>query len=248
MIEKFEEFVVLITGANGLIGKQFANCLASAGAIVIRTDTSLETVGRGADVDISCDVRDADSVDKALDHVINTYGRLDALVNCAYPRNSSFGADFFDVTYEGFCETLSWQLGGAFLVSQRAARVMKVHGKGTIVNIGSIYGTVAPDFSIYEGTQMGLPVEYAAIKSGVIQLTKYLARYLKDTGVRANCISPGGVLDNQPESFLEKYRSKCSSKGMLDPADLNSALLFLLAPESLAVTGQNIVVDDGFTL
>lgn len=248
MIEKFKGFVVLLTGANGLIGKQFANCLASAGAVVIPTDVGGREFDQSLDERISCDIRNKDSIDLALTELIKEHGRLDGLVNCAYPRNVGFGADFFDVTYDDFCENLSWQLGGTFLISQQVARVMKEHGGGSIVNLGSIYGIVAPDFSIYEGTSMGLPVEYAAIKSGVIHLTKYMARYLKGTGVRVNCISPGGVLDGQPESFLEKYRRKCSSKGMLDSADLESALLFLLAPESNAVTGQNIVVDDGFTL
>jgi NAD(P)-dependent dehydrogenase (short-subunit alcohol dehydrogenase family) len=248
MTAKVEDLVILVTGANGLIGKQFAGCLANLGATVVRTDMSAEQSTEGRQGYVDCDIRDKNSVDKTLATVVKKHGRLDALVNCAYPRNDKFGAGFFDVTYDDFCENLSWQLGGTFLVSQQAARVMKKQGSGSIVNFGSIYGIVAPDFSIYEGTHMGLPVEYAAIKSGVIHLTKYMARYLKGTGVRVNCISPGGVLDGQPQSFLERYRSKCSSKGMLAPADLESALLFLLSPLSLAVTGQNIIVDDGFTL
>ena len=243
-----KDLIVLVTGSNGLIGAQFLDCLANAGATVIGTDIESLSIDSENHLYLDCDICDIESINRAFAAIVETHGRLDAVVNCAYPRNDRFGADFFAVTYEDFCENLSWQLGGTFLISQRAANLMKKQGGGSIVNLGSIYGVVAPDFSIYEGTDMGLPIEYAAIKAGVIQLTKYMARYLKGSGVRVNCISPGGVLDGQPQPFLDKYNKKCSSKGMLNPVDLNSALLFLLAPESLAVTGQNIVVDDGFTL
>ena len=95
---------------------------------------------------------------------------------------------------------------------------------------------------------MTMPVEYAAIKSALIHLTKYMAKYLKDKNVRVNCISPGGILDKQPESFLEQYKSNCLSKGMLDPEDIMGALVFLLSDASKFINGQNIIVDDGFTL
>ena len=241
MTERNSDQVVLVTGAGGLIGKCVADRLESEGAVVVRTDI-------GNDSSIKCDIRNKNSVKEAISVVIDKYGRLDGLVNCAYPRSESFGASFFDVSYDEFCENVSWQLGGTFLVSQQAALQMKEQGGGSIVNFGSIYGVVAPDFSVYKGTEMTTPVEYAAVKSGVIHLTKYMARYLKGTGVRINCVSPGGILDSQPETFLERYAEKCSSKGMLDASDLESTILFLLSPQSKAVTGQNIIVDDGFTL
>jgi NAD(P)-dependent dehydrogenase (short-subunit alcohol dehydrogenase family) len=95
---------------------------------------------------------------------------------------------------------------------------------------------------------MTVPVEYAAIKAGIIHLTRYLAKYLKSKNIRVNCISPGGILDSQPKVFLKKYKEKCINKGMLDAKDLNSALDFLLSSDSKFVNGQNIIIDDGFTL
>ena len=107
---------------------------------------------------------------------------------------------------------------------------------------------MAPKFEIYKNTHMTTPVEYAAIKSGQIHLTKYMAKYFKGMGIRVNSISPGGIFDNQPELFLSSYKSKCSSKGMLDKDDLNGTLVYLLSDYNKFVNGQNIVVDDGFSL
>jgi len=93
-----------------------------------------------------------------------------------------------------------------------------------------------------------LPIEYAAIKSALIRMTKYLAKYLKDCNIRVNSISPGGIFDNQPDEFVKKYNEKCLSKGMLAKSDLNGTLLYLLSDMSKYVNGQNIIVDDGFVL
>jgi NAD(P)-dependent dehydrogenase (short-subunit alcohol dehydrogenase family) len=95
---------------------------------------------------------------------------------------------------------------------------------------------------------MNSPIEYSAIKAGVVAITKYLAKYYKNKNIRVNCISPGGILDNQPEIFLENYSNNCNSKGMLDSQDLNGALIFLLSDSSKYVNGQNIIVDDGWSL
>ena len=150
--------------------------------------------------------------------------------------------------YEDFCENVSVHLGGYFLTSQQFAKYFAETGCGNIINISSVYGVIAPKFEIYKDTPMTMPVEYAAIKSALIHLTKYMAKYLKDKNVRVNCISPGGILDKQPESFLEQYKSNCLSKGMLDPEDIMGALVFLLSDASKFINGQNIIVDDGFTL
>ena len=117
-----------------------------------------------------------------------------------------------------------------------------------MVNMASVYGLIAPRFELYNGTSMTMPVEYAAIKSGVIQLTRYFAQYFKADNIRVNCLSPGGILDKQPQAFLDAYGEFCGAKGMLDPDDLTGALLFLLSDASKHMTGQNLPVDDGFSL
>jgi len=116
------------------------------------------------------------------------------------------------------------------------------------VHVSSIQGLFSPKFEHYEGTTMVSPIEYSAIKSGVVSITKYLAKYCKGENIRINAICPGGILDKQPSSFLEKYKNSCSQKGMLDPKDINGALVFLLSDNSKYITGQAIVIDDGWSL
>ena len=116
------------------------------------------------------------------------------------------------------------------------------------MTISSIYGVNAPRFEIYENTPMTMPVEYAAIKSAVLQLNRYLASYISDSRFRVNSVSPGGILDQQPGSFLEAYKKQTLGAGMLKPEDITGSIMFLLSDASRYINGQNIVVDDGFSL
>ena len=153
-----------------------------------------------------------------------------------------------DVEYSDLCENMNLNLGGYFLTSQQMAAFFLRQGHGNIVNIASIYGVVAPKFDIYNHTEMTMPVEYAVIKAGLIHLTKYMAKYFKGKNIRVNALSPGGILDAQPTIFLDAYRQACLNKGMLDKTDLVGSLLYLLSDLSTCVNGQNLIVDDGFTL
>ena len=143
---------------------------------------------------------------------------------------------------------MNLNLGGYFLTSQQFASYFLQQGHGNIINIASIYGVVAPKFELYENTEMTMPVEYAVIKAGLIHLTKYMAKFFKGKNIRVNALSPGGILDAQPASFLDAYGRACINKGMLDKADLVGSLLYLLSDLSKCVNGQNLIVDDGFTL
>jgi NAD(P)-dependent dehydrogenase (short-subunit alcohol dehydrogenase family) len=176
------------------------------------------------------------------------YGRIDSLVNNAYPRNTNYGRHFFEVDYTDFCVNLNHNLGGYFLTSQQLSLFFQKQGHGNIVNIASIYGVVAPKFEVYENTLMTMPVEYAAIKSSIIHLTKYMAKYFKGMNIRVNTLSPGGIFDNQPGSFIDAYRKQCINKGMLGKSDICGTLVYLLSDMSACVNGQNIIVDDGFSL
>ena len=189
--------VVVITGGAGLLGRNFSQAVAAQGGIAIVADVNLpvaqEVVAKiaakyaGRADAMQLDITDKASVDILIDSLHAKYGRIDAVVNNAYPRNANFGRQFEDI-------------------------------------------------------------EYAAIKSGILHFSRYLAQYLKGKGIRVNCLSPGGILDRQPESFLEAYKSYCNEKGMLDPQDISNTLVFLLSDASRYITGQNLVVDDGFTL
>ena len=194
------------------------------------------------------DITSKNSVSGAITNLLKKFSSIDALVNNAYPRNTNYGKNFFEVEYEDFCENIGMNLGGYFLTSQQFAQHFKTQKAGNIINVSSIYGVIAPKFEIYEDTKMTMPVEYAAIKSGLIHLTKYMCKYFKGYRIRVNTLSPGGILDSQDQKFIKSYNKQCMTKGMLDKKDMIGSLLFLLSDSSQFINGQNLIVDDGFTL
>lgn len=251
--------VIIITGGAGLIGQEFVKVVVEQSGRAIIADIN-EEVGiqaqdklrqqlHSSSIDfVPLDITSKESIMAMINVLHDRYGRIDALVNNAYPRNKNYGHRFFDVEYSDFCENLNLNLGGYFLTSQQLACYFQKQGYGNIVNISSIYGVIAPKFEIYDNTPMSMPVEYAAIKSAIIHLAKYMAKYFKGMNIRVNVLSPGGIFDHQPTSFLEAYREQCMNKGMLDKSDLCGTLVYLLSDMSAYVNGQNIVVDDGFSL
>lgn len=253
-----DETVVVVTGGAGLLGRVFVRDIVQQGGIAVVADIDIaaatqfvsELPERYADraYAMPLDITDTASVTALISGAFERFGQIDSVVNNAYPRNSNYGRKLEDVTYEDFCQNLSLHLGGYFLVAQQFGLFFRSQQKGNIINMASIYGVIAPRFEIYSDTPMTMPVEYAAIKSAVIHLTRYFAQYFKNDHIRVNSLSPGGVLDQQPESFLRNYRAFCSSKGMLEGTDISSVLLFLLSDASKYLTGQNLVVDDGFSI
>jgi NAD(P)-dependent dehydrogenase (short-subunit alcohol dehydrogenase family) len=251
--------VVVITGGAGLIGKEFVRAVVENCGIAIIADIN-EEIGlqvkesllqelNTTNIDfIKLDITSKKSLIYCINYIDTKYGKIDALVNNAYPRNKNYGRHFFDVEYEDFIQNLGLNLGGYFTASQQFAKYFKKQGNGNIINISSIYGVVAPKFEIYDNTPMTMPVEYAAIKSGLIHLTKYMAKYFKGMNIKVNALSPGGIFDHQPETFLDKYKEKCLNKGMLDKSDLKGTLVYLISDMSRYVNGQNIIVDDGFSI
>lgn len=251
--------VILITGGAGLIGQQFAKAIINQGGIVVIADIDEErmrcvskelsqTLPSDSIDTFKLDILSKDSLQKCIDYLDCKYKKIDALINNAYPRNENYGRHFFDIEYIDFVENLGMNLGGCIIPSQLFSLYFQKQGYGNIINISSIYGVIAPKFEIYEKTEMTTPVEYAAIKSGMIHLTKYMAKYFKGKNIRVNAISPGGILDDQPREFLREYNQQCLNKGMLDVSDLSGTLVFLLSDMSMYINGQNIIVDDGFVL
>ena len=255
MSELVRDKVVIVTGGAGLLGRTFCQAIADNGGIAVVAEydiaiaeklcTSLENASI---VPAQVNITNKNSIKALIATISEKYGRIDALVNSAYPRNKNYGKHFFEVAYSDFCENVGMNLGGYFLTSQQFATYFEKQGYGNIINLASIYGVIAPRFEIYDNTQMTMPVEYAAIKSGLIQLTKYMAKYFKGKNIRVNTISLGGIEDKQPEPFLKAYKEFCLNKGMLNAKDISGTVLYLLSDLSEFVNGQNIVVDDGFTL
>jgi NAD(P)-dependent dehydrogenase (short-subunit alcohol dehydrogenase family) len=258
MMRQLTDKVVVVTGGAGLLGQQFCKAIVTSGGIAVVADRDFAGANRVADElgqqykgrasALALDITNKESIATAITTLHKRYGIIDGIVNNAYPRNAQYGRKMEDVTYTDFCENVSMHLGGYFLVAQQFAAYFRGQGHGNIVNMSSIYGVIAPRFEVYSATSMTMPVEYAAIKSGILHLTRYMAKYLKGTGIRVNAISPGGILDHQPEEFVAKYNALCLNKGMLDKNDISGTLIFLLSDASIYVNGQNLVVDDGFSL
>ncbi|WP_277013513.1 oxidoreductase [Capnocytophaga granulosa] len=255
MNELVKDKVIIVTGGAGLLGKTFCQEIADNGGIAVVAEYDIAIANKLCAslenthiVPAQIDITNKASIEALIVHVSEKYGKIDALVNSAYPRNKNYGKHFFEVAYTDFCENVGMNLGGYFLTSQQFAKYFEKQGYGNIINLASIYGVIAPRFEVYDNTPMTTPVEYAAIKSGLIHLTKYMAKYFKGKNIRVNAISLGGIEDKQPESFLKAYKEFCLNKGMLDAKDIAGTVLYLLSDLSEFVNGQNIVVDDGFTL
>ena len=251
--------VIVVTGGAGLLGRAFVDAIADQGATAVIATRNLDKAmsvaeasmadapGRKIDC-IGLDISDPPSVAELFPALHETHGRVDALVNNALPRNDNYGRKFEDVAYADFCENVDSHLGGYVLMCQAAVKYFTEQAGGNIVNMGSIYGTIAPHFDVYEDTDMTKEIEYAIAKAGIIHLSQYLAAYCKGRNIRVNTLSPGGIFDDQPEPFVARYSALCLNKGMLAPEDVTGALLFLLSDQSKYVNGHNLVVDDGFLL
>ena len=247
---------VLVIGAGGLLGTQVTRNALEQGAKVIAVDLSLDDLpdtlsNEGLDIansNLSCSSLDI-TIEEDVIKFFESDIKITGAVNCTYPRNKAYGAHFFDVKISDFNENLSLHLGSAFLFTQQCAKYFKLNKKPfSLVNISSIYGVIAPKFEIYDNTPMSMPVEYAAIKSAILHLSKYAIKYVNNSLFRINSVSPGGIFDNQPEPFLNAYKALTNGEGMLDVNDVIGTIIFLLSPASKFVTGQNIIVDDGFSL
>jgi len=236
--------VIIVTGGGGLLGKEFIKNLKSKGAIAINADINIRTDYEMNNLFV--DITSKDSVVEAINNIISVYGKIDGLVNNAYPRTTDWGEKFEDIKYESWQKNVDMQMNTTFLLIQKVMPEL-LKTKGAIVNIASIYGVVGSDFTLYEGTNMTSAAAYSAIKGGIINFSRYLASYYGRHCVRVNCVSPGGIFDNQNEIFVKNYENKVPLKRMGNPDDIAPAVSFLLSDESKYITGQNLIIDGGWT-
>lgn len=237
--------VILVTGGSGLLGKEIIYQLKKLQATVINAD-----INAGTTDDLSslqCDVTDEEEVKAAFKRIFEKYNRIDGLVNNAYPRTKDWGLKFEDIPYSSWQKNVDMQLNSYFLFMQLACSYMERNGGGSIVNIASIYGVTGPDFTVYEGTSLTNPAAYSAIKGGLINLTRYLASYVGPKNIRVNCVSPGGIFDQQPENFIKNYEGKVPLRRMGNPNDISGPVAFLLSDTARYITGHNLIVDGGWT-
>lgn len=243
--------VALITGGAGLIGREIAKALHDFNATVYIADKSEDAAKKLTDNAgirfINLDITEEISIKNAVDKIVQTEGRIDVLVNSAYPRTSDWGVKLEQIPFHSWTENLDTHLGGYFLACRIVAEHMKNKGGGSIINMASIYGSVGPDFSIYEGTPMTMPAAYSAIKGGIIAFSKYLAIYYAKNNIRVNSLSPGGIYDNQPNAFVDKYSQKTPLGRMAQPSDIVGGAIYLASDASSYITGHNLIIDGGWT-
>lgn len=245
MGNRLEKKIIIVTGGNGLLGSAIIKKLRANGAFVINLDISHETNENISK--LKCDITSQDSIDHSLDLIINRYRKIDGLVNNAYPRTQDWGCRFEDIKFSSWKKNIDWQLNSYFYMSQQVALQMAKQEDGSIINIASIYGVIGPDFTVYDGTNMTMPAGYAAIKGGLINLTRYMASYFGPHKVRVNAVSPGGIFDEQNSIFVKNYEKRVPLRRMGNPDDIAPSVSFLLSDESKYITGQNLIIDGGWT-
>ncbi|MFH0851496.1 MAG: SDR family oxidoreductase [Candidatus Peregrinibacteria bacterium] len=238
--------IIVITGGEGLLGSAFVRHCREAGAITVSADIrSLTDLKQHVH---ALDITSEDSVRACVDAAVKQYGRIDGWVNNAYPRTRDFRVHFGEQSQAAFLENLASHLGGYALCSRIVLEQMRAQGSGSLVNMGSIYGCVAPDPHLYEGMEeLTSPVVYATIKGGVVQMTRSLAAVYGQYGVRVNAVSPGGVENKHPEEFVRRYARKTMLGRMGKPEDIAPAIVFLLSDSARYITGHNLLVDGGMT-
>ena len=247
---------VIVAGANGRIGSIIVKRLLDEGANVIAADITLENLKnidlekyKDQFLEIEMDITNKESIENCFNVALSQFSKIDSAINTSYPRGSEYGKHFFEVSYDSFTENLSLHVGGFFLFMQMCTKyALSSKQKFSLLNFSSIYGNIAPRFELYQDTDMTTPVEYAAMKSAIQHLSLYVSAYTKNSKFRVNCISPGGISDNQDANFLTKYKELSREKGMLNVEDLLGTVLYLISDSSEYVCGQNIIVDDGFVI
>ncbi|MCA9396596.1 MAG: SDR family oxidoreductase [Candidatus Omnitrophica bacterium] len=246
-----------VIGGGGYLGSEFCNCLLESGAQVLLADSPH---GKGLEVTqrlkksfsekiefIAVDTTDPKSLQALRSRIQTSYsGKLDILINTAVGvgKDNHFGP-FESYSWEDWRHVMDVNLGGPFLSIQT---LLPVLAKGSsIINIASMYGVVSANPSIYKDSGWNSPCSYAASKGGLIQLTKYLSVHLASKGVRVNAISPGGVFNDHEPEFVKNYSEKTPMNRMLNRDELMGAIVYLSSDASSYVTGQNILVDGGWT-
>ena len=265
--------VAIVTGAPGLLGQEFCRTLAEAGASVVVADINADGVNALATtliksgthaLGVATDVTQPESVHALLQETLETFGHLDILVNSAaldpkfdpealaeMSKRGAVSGAFEDYPLESWRTALDVNLTGMFLCCQAAVKPMLAQGKkGSIINICSTYGLVAPARRIYqrEGVQASAkPAHDSVTKAGVLGLTRYLSAYYAGTDIRVNALTPGGIFNNHDEVFLKAYTTRTVMGRMANKDEMNGALLFLASDASSYMTGSNLVVDGGWT-
>ena len=256
--------LAVVTGAGGILGSRFCRALLGAGATVIGMDLDVDSIERSVGPDtagftaITVDLAEEASVVETAVRIERDYGTPRILVNNAASKSSDvrrFFKPFEETSLEIWEEVMAVNVSGMMLMCREYGPRMSARGTGgSVINISSIYGVVAPDQRIYEGSDypdlggpINTPAVYSTSKAAVLGLTRYLASYWAHLGIRVNAISPGGVASGQNETFRAKYSARVPLGRMAEAVELEGALIYLASDASSYVTGHNLIVDGGLS-
>jgi len=264
---------VLVVGGRGYLGRDFCQKLRTQNATVISADQPhLSKAASKADYDgdlnsihqLDIDVTDRKSINEAVNNIKTEYGTLDVLVFSVTAKPDDFYLPFTECSLEGWQSVIRVELDGLFMVAQEVGKLMENQQQGSMIFISSIYGVVGNDQRIYQGSnlsqlygndstddahrQIYSHSVYPAVKGGVISLSRYLAAYWGEKNIRVNCVSPGGVShEGENDQFVTKYSDKVPLGRKAKVEEISGAIVFLASDESSYVTGQNMIVDGGWT-
>jgi len=250
----------LVTGGTGFIGKAMLETVAELGADVVILDRDINTINDVANfitekyevkaIPLQVDLEEPEEVSKVKHFIEKRCKSLDILINnAAFVGTSNIGGwvtPFEQQSVETWRRALEVNLTAAFELTQACVELLRNSNNGSVINIASTYGVVGPDMSLYEDTTMGNPAAYAASKGGLIQLTRWLATTL-GPDIRVNAISPGGIERGQPEIFQQRYKARTPLGRMGKEEDFKGITAYLASDLSSYVTGQNFLVDGGWT-
>ena len=241
-----------VTGGLGLIGNSVCAKFQSEGydcVVLDLCETEYEISQAKKMRAEFFDVSDVSSLKEKINSFFHeTAARPDVWVNCAYPKTDKFGTSSEgSLDYQDWRHNVDIQMSSACFISSEVARLMSQSGGGAIVNIASIYGMRAPRFEIYNETELSMPPAYSAIKAGIINYSRQLAVFYASRGVRINCVSPGGVYNNQNETFTRNYNSAVPIGRLANPDEIAAPVFFLSSDDSSYITGVNMPVDGGWT-
>jgi NAD(P)-dependent dehydrogenase (short-subunit alcohol dehydrogenase family) len=242
---------ILILGANGRIGFELSKFFLKEKCKLIAVDKNLskfKSKNTLSLLKIKIDLSKEKNINLLIKKISNQK-KIDGIVYCLYPKTQSWGISFEKVNEKHLKENLYFQLGMPILFLKNIYNLLvKKKIKSSIVMLSSIQGIRAPKFEHYKNLNMHSPIEYSASKAGIISITEYLAKYINNKDLRINCVSPGGILENQKKEFIRRYKKDCISKGLLDSKDLCATIKFLISEDSSYIRGQNIIIDDGWSL
>jgi len=240
----------VILGSEGQIGSCFKNFLLSKNENVLSVDLKENLKPLKNEFFLKKDISKSKSIVQIINFADKKFGHIDHVVDCSYPRiNTKRSSKLKNYDYNTLKKNVSENIANPIMICELFGEYFKSKKKsGNVILISSIQGVMAPKFKHYEGLKMFSPIEYTAIKFSIVGIVKYFAKFYGKYKINYNCISPGGILKNQSKKFLNKYKNSCQTKGMLNSDDLIGALEFLTNEKSSMVRGQNIIVDDGWTL